>query len=84
MWRKVVKITQVAREFLSRLVEEESIFHPRLVDDSYGLAFFTAVKEFDHYYYNMVRHDVSDTALPIRTLRTRIGFNFTMLSSDLG
>jgi hypothetical protein len=55
-------MTQVDREFLSRLVDEESIFHPRLVDDSYGLAFFTAIKEFDHYYYNMIRHDASDTA----------------------
>ena len=56
------EITQVVREFLSCLTAEELIFHPRLVDDAYGLAFLTAIKEFDHYYYNLVRHDTTETA----------------------
>ncbi len=55
-------MTEVVREFLSRLEEEESIFHPLLADDAYGLAFLTAIKEFDHYYYNLIRHEESDTA----------------------
>jgi hypothetical protein len=55
-------MTEVVREFLSCLSAEELIFHSRLVEDSYGLAFLTAIKEFDHYYYNLIRHEASDTA----------------------
>jgi len=53
-------MSQLVREFLARLVAEELIFHPELADDSFGLAFFTAIKEFDYYYYNVIRHESSE------------------------
>jgi hypothetical protein len=55
-------MSQIVREFLARLQAEEAIFHPRLAEDTYGLAFLTAIKEFDYYYYNLIRHESSETA----------------------
>jgi hypothetical protein len=55
-------MSQIVREFLTRLQAEEAIFHPRLAEDAYGLAFLTAIKEFDYYYYNLIRHENSDAA----------------------
>lgn len=53
-------MSDCVREFLSRLAEEEKIFHPRLTDDKRGLAFLTAIKEFDFYYYNKIRNQSSE------------------------
>lgn len=55
-------MTQAVREFLSRLAMEEAMLNSRLIEDSYGLAFFTTIKEFDHYYYNLMRHESSETS----------------------
>lgn len=55
-------MSQVVQEFLRRLQEEEAIAHPQLAEDRYGLAFLTAIKEFDNFYYNMMRHESSDDA----------------------
>lgn len=51
---------EVAREFLARLSAEEGKFIAEMQLDDIGVGLITAIKEFDHYYYNLVRHERSD------------------------
>lgn len=51
---------EYATEFLSLLTDEEKIFHSRLSQDRFGLAFLTVIKEFDFYYYNKIRNEPSE------------------------
>lgn len=50
----------VAREFLRRLAAEEENFVRQSGLDEIGLGLLTAIKEFDFYYYNLVRNDADD------------------------
>lgn len=52
----------LAREFLERLDQEERTFSDQLQGDELGVMFFTAIKEFDFYYYNLMRHEASEEA----------------------
>lgn len=47
----------IARELLARLADEEATFLDQLKDDELGLRMLTAIKEFDWYYYNYIRHE---------------------------
>ena len=51
---------EVAREFLARLSAEEDKFIAKMQLDEAGAGLITAIKEFDHYYYNLVRHERSE------------------------
>lgn len=51
---------EVPREFLARLSEEEDNFAEKLKLDNTGVGLITAIKEFDCYYFNLVRHERSD------------------------
>lgn len=51
---------EYVNEFLSRLADEEKNFHSKLSQDRFGLAFLTAIKEFDFYYYNKIRNEPSE------------------------
>ena len=50
----------VAREFLARLSAEEDKLIAKMQLDETGAGLITAIKEFDHYYYNLVRHERSE------------------------
>ena len=51
---------EVAREFLAGLSAEEDKLIARMQLDETGAGLITAIKEFDHYYYNLVRHERSE------------------------
>ena len=51
---------EAAREFLARLSAEEGKFIAEMQLDDIGVGLITAIKEFDHYYYHLVRHERSD------------------------
>ena len=46
-----------AREFLAKLSAEEGQIIAKMQLDEMGVGLITAIKEFDHYYYNLVRHE---------------------------
>lgn len=50
----------VAREFLGRLTAEETDLKSSLAKDGAGLGMLTAIKEFDYYYYNYIRHEQTE------------------------
>lgn len=50
----------VAREFLAKLSAEEDKFIATMRLDRAGAGLITAIKEFDHCYYNLVRHERSE------------------------
>ena len=52
---------QVGLEFLSRIEQEEAAICRLLAEDSLGLGMLTAIKEFDFYFYNLVRNAESET-----------------------
>ena len=51
---------EVAREFLAKLSAEEDKLVAKMQLDETGAGLITAIKEFDHYYHNLVRHDRSE------------------------
>lgn len=53
--------SQVAQEFLERINQEEANTCRSLADDVLGLGLLTALKEFDFYFYNLVRGEHSET-----------------------
>ena len=50
----------IAREFLGRLTTEEADLKASLGNDGAGLGMLTAIKEFDYYYYNYIRHEQTE------------------------
>jgi hypothetical protein len=50
----------IAREFLGRLAAEETDLKASLANDGAGLGMLTAIKEFDYYYYNYIRHEQTE------------------------
>lgn len=50
----------IARDFLGRLTAEEADFKTSLANDGAGLRMVTAIKEFDYYYYNYIRHEQTE------------------------
>lgn len=53
-------MSDTARQFLRLLEAEQSLFNDELKSDSVGLLLLTAIKEFDFYYYNFVRHQTTE------------------------
>lgn len=53
---------EVAREFLAKLSAEEGKLVEKMQLDEAGEGLITAIKEFDNYYYNLVRHERSEEA----------------------
>lgn len=53
---------EVARELMARLSAEEEHFVGQTKLDEIGVGLVTALKEFDHYYYHLVRNDYSEDA----------------------
>lgn len=51
---------ELAREFLGRLSAEEVKLVAKIQLDKTGAGLITAIKEFDHYYYNLVRRERSE------------------------
>ena len=51
---------EAVREFLAKLSAEEDKFITKIQLDKTGAGLITAIKEFDHYYYNLVRHERSE------------------------
>ena len=50
----------VAREFLAKLSAQEDKLIAKMQLDEAGVGLITAIKEFDHCYYNLVRHERSE------------------------
>ena len=50
----------VARQFLDKLSSEEDKLIAKMQLDEAGAGMITAIKEFDHCYYNLVRHERSE------------------------
>lgn len=53
-------MNDATREFLEKLAAEDDFFAKSLALDEAGVGLITAIKEFDYYYYNMVRHNPAD------------------------
>lgn len=51
-----------ARDFLKALSAEEQLLLDQGSDDQLGVGLLTAIKEFDYYHYNLVRHAPDDEA----------------------
>ena len=50
----------IARDFLFKLADEDRSFSEKLKADVVGIGYLTAIREFDYYYYNLKRHELTD------------------------
>ena len=57
VWWHIRPMKEEAREFLAKLSAEEGQIIAKMQLDEMGVGLITAIKEFDHYYHNLVRHE---------------------------